>query len=261
MISCLGTSMVTTRKSILTMRSTTGMRKMSPGPLAPCNLPSRKMTPRSYSRRMRIDCGITTTASTTRTTAQGPSLEARLINSAIISPSLVFGFHSQRQSLDADDFDGLAGFDGRFAHGVPIFTFDKHLAAAPVYARNRADRFAQHRFRAGLGGSELRAQSHAHDENEKRRRQHRRRNDVSQGQPEARVVAVEQHQRAKEKRKDAASCQNAMRRREHVHDEQNHREPNQSQPRHVYGQYRRHVKHQDQRNRAHDARQNRTRIA
>src|SRR5439155_24008572 len=219
MISCLGTSMVTTRKSILTMRSTTGMRKMSPGPLAPCNLPSRKTTPRSYSRRTRIACGMPTTASTTRTTAQGPSLEARLINSAIISPSLVFGFHSQLQSLDADDFDGLAGFDGRFAHGVPIFTFDKHLAAARVNARNRADRFAQHRFAAGLNGLELRAQSGAHDENEKRRRQRRRRNDVSQRQFEGGVVAVEQHQRAEEKRNDAATCQDAMGRGEHVHDE------------------------------------------
>src|SRR5881628_2356958 len=199
MISCLGTSMVTTRKSILTIRSTMGIRKMSPGPFAPCNLPSRKMTPRSYSRRMRMDCGSTTTASTIKTIAQGPSLAASLINSSIIFPSWVLGFHFQRQSLDADDFDGLAGFDGRFAHGVPIFTFDKHLAAARVNARKRADRLAQHRFRAGLSRSELRAQTRANDENEKRRRQHRRRNDVRQGQSEARVAAVEQHQRAKEK--------------------------------------------------------------
>src|SRR5207247_8752181 len=201
MISCLGTSMVTTRKSILTMRSTTGMRKMSPGPFPPWTLPSRKMPPRAYSRRIRMDCGSTTTANRIKTIAQGPSLAASLINSSIISPSLVFGFHFQRQSLDADDFDGLAGFDGRFAHGVPVFTFDKHLAAARVNARNRADRFAQHRFLAGLNRSELRAQSRAHDENEKHRRQQRRRNDVGKGQSEARVVAVEQHQRRSEERR------------------------------------------------------------
>src|SRR2546422_5151654 len=199
MISCLGTSMVTTRESILTMRATTGMRKMSPGPFAPCNLPSRKMPPRSYSRKMRIDCGSTTTASTIKTTAQGPSLAARFNKRSIISPSLVFGFHFQRQSLNADDFDGLPGFDGRFAHGVPIFTFDKHLAAVRGNARNRVGRFARHRFPAGLDRPELRAQSRARDENEKRRRQHRRRNDVSEGQSESRVVAVEQHQRAEEK--------------------------------------------------------------
>jgi len=79
--------MVTTLKSILTMRSTTGMRKMSPGPFAPCNLPSRKMTPRSYSRRMRMDCGSTTNPNTTKTIAQGPRWAASLINSSIISPS------------------------------------------------------------------------------------------------------------------------------------------------------------------------------
>src|SRR5438128_1596057 len=193
MISCLGTSMVTTRKSILTMRSTTGMRKMSPGPFAPCNLPSRKMTPRSYSRRMRRDCGSTTNANTTKTIAQGPSWAASLINSSIISPSLVFWFHFQRQSLDTDDFHRLAGFDGRFAEGVPIFTFDNHLAPARVYRRNPAERFGQPRFPAGLRQSELRAPAGGDDENEKSRRQQRRRNDVSQGQSEARVVAVEQH--------------------------------------------------------------------
>src|SRR6266700_8194470 len=145
MISCLGTSMVTTRKSILTMRSTIGMRKMSPGPFAPCNLPSRKMTPRSYSRRMRMDCGSTMTASTTTTIAQGPSVVTSLINSSIISLSLVLWFHFQRQSLDAGDFDGLARFDGRFADGVPVLAFDKHPAAARVNAGNGGDRFAQHR--------------------------------------------------------------------------------------------------------------------
>src|SRR5438093_877998 len=77
------------------------------------------------------------------------------------SPSLVFGFHFQRQSRDADDFDGLAGLDGRFAHGVPLFAFDKHPAAAPVNARKRVDRLAQHRFLAGLNRSQLRAQSRA----------------------------------------------------------------------------------------------------
>src|SRR5438093_1222728 len=134
MISCLGTSMVTTRKSIFTIRSTIGMRKMSPGPFAPCNLQGRKMTPRSYSRKMRMDSGSTTTASKIKTITQGPSLVTSFINSSIISPSLFFRFHFQRQSLDADDFDGLAGFDRRFAHGVPVFAFDKHLAAARVDA-------------------------------------------------------------------------------------------------------------------------------
>src|SRR5258706_5474169 len=228
--SCLGTSMVTTRKSIFTMRSTIGMRKISPGPFAPCNLPSRKITPRWYSRRTRTDCGSATTTSTIKTIAQGPTVVINLIKSSIISPLLVFWFHFQRQSLDADDFDGLARFDRCFAHGVPVFAFDKHPPSAPVNARKRFNRFAQHRFRTGLNRLELRTQSSTHDENEKRRRQHRRRNDVGERQSETRVIAVEQHERAKKKRNDAAPGQDAMCRRKHIHDEQRHRQANQSQP-------------------------------
>src|SRR5438046_9563975 len=107
MISCLGTSMVTTRKSILTMRSTTGMRKMSPGPFAPCNLPSRKMTPRSYSRRMRIDCGSTTIACKIKTMAQGPSLADRFNKWFIIYPFLVFEIQFLRQFFNDDVFAGF----------------------------------------------------------------------------------------------------------------------------------------------------------
>jgi hypothetical protein len=38
--------MVTTRRSILTMRSTIGMRKINPGPFVLSSLPRRKITPR-----------------------------------------------------------------------------------------------------------------------------------------------------------------------------------------------------------------------
>src|SRR6516165_1909666 len=57
--------MVTTRRSILTMRSTIGIRKINPGPFVPSSLPRRKITPRWYSRRMRIICGRMITASKT----------------------------------------------------------------------------------------------------------------------------------------------------------------------------------------------------
>ena len=71
MISCLGTSIVTTRKSIFTILSTIGIRKISPGPFAPCNLPSRKITPRSYSRKMRMACGRIKIARMTMTMPNG----------------------------------------------------------------------------------------------------------------------------------------------------------------------------------------------
>ncbi len=64
--------MVTTRKSILTILSTMGIRKINPGPFAPSSLPRRKMTPRSYSRKMRSACGSTMTAKMMITTSHGP---------------------------------------------------------------------------------------------------------------------------------------------------------------------------------------------
>ena len=51
--SCGGTLSVTVRRSILTIRSTIGIRKISPGPFWAIRRPRRKMTPRSYSRRIR----------------------------------------------------------------------------------------------------------------------------------------------------------------------------------------------------------------
>ena len=50
--SCGGTFSVTVRRSILTIRSTIGIRKIRPGPFWAISRPSRKITPRSYSRRI-----------------------------------------------------------------------------------------------------------------------------------------------------------------------------------------------------------------
>src|ERR1039457_248920 len=204
MISCLGTSIVTTRKSIRTILSTMGMRKMMPGPFAPCNLPSRKITPRSYSRRMRMDCGRMKIARTTRMMTKGAVLPNMLIIpvmscSIMFLRFLVFWFHFQSQTVDADNFNRLAGLHRCIADGVPMFAFDKHLAALRVNPRLRAHRPAEHRFRAGADGFELRADALADDEDEKQRRHHRARNDPAQRQAVARPGVAEQHQRAQEK--------------------------------------------------------------
>src|ERR671922_1854425 len=68
MTSCGGMLSVTVRRSTRTILSTIGMRRKRPGPLGgECSRPSRKMTPRSYSRAIRIDADrrnsrMTTTA-------------------------------------------------------------------------------------------------------------------------------------------------------------------------------------------------------
>src|SRR5262249_45966190 len=96
-------SMVTTRRSILTMRSTIGIRKINPGPFVPSSLPRRKITPRSYSRRMRIICGRMITAR--RIT--GSNQTSNLANSSNIRPlPQVLGFHFCRQSFDGNDLYG-----------------------------------------------------------------------------------------------------------------------------------------------------------
>jgi hypothetical protein len=48
-----GMSMVTVRSDTFTIRSTMGMMKNRPGPLAPMTRPRRKITPRSYSLTIR----------------------------------------------------------------------------------------------------------------------------------------------------------------------------------------------------------------
>src|SRR6266566_4799146 len=52
MTSCGGMLSVIVRRSTLTRRSTIGIRKTTPGPLGSSRRPSRKTTPRSYSRRI-----------------------------------------------------------------------------------------------------------------------------------------------------------------------------------------------------------------
>jgi hypothetical protein len=54
MMSWLGMSLVKVWRFTFTIRSTTGMMKNRPGPLAPMTRPSRKITPRSYSFTIRI---------------------------------------------------------------------------------------------------------------------------------------------------------------------------------------------------------------
>ena len=69
MMSCGGTCRVTIRRSMRTIRSITGISRKRPGPDAPpLSRPSRKITPRSYSRSTFTDDESTSTSNTSRTT-------------------------------------------------------------------------------------------------------------------------------------------------------------------------------------------------
>src|SRR6266446_2419421 len=169
--------MVTTRKSIRTIRSTTGMRKISPGPLAPSNFPSRKLTPRSYSRRMRIACGRMITARMMSGMAQPINFGSVSINDMAL---LSFGFYFQSQSLHRCDFCHVPFFNGRVADRIPMLAFDEDPAAARVDWGQRGHGFSKQCFRTGSHRQTLGAQTFPDNENKERRSNQCRRNDVVQ---------------------------------------------------------------------------------
>src|SRR5881628_2432135 len=109
-----------------------GIRRISPGPLAPSNLPSRKMTPRSYSRRIRMAWGRTMAARMISGTDHAVRLNSFFTISSIVivfSFSCWLWFYLQSQSFNAHDLRRLARLDRSIADRVPVFTFDKDFAA------------------------------------------------------------------------------------------------------------------------------------
>src|SRR5947209_19176038 len=168
--------MVTTRRSIRTIRSTIGMRKISPGPFAPSNFPRRKITPCSYSRRMRIACGRMITARMMSGMAQLINLNGPSSGMALFS----FGFYFYRQSLHRCDLRRVPFFDRRVADRIPMLAFDKDPAAARVDWSQCGHGFSKQRFRARSYRQALRAKTLADNENKERRRDQCRRNDVAE---------------------------------------------------------------------------------
>src|ERR1039458_1663377 len=161
MTSCFGTSIVMTRRSILTMRSTIGMSRITPGLFAPSSLTSRKIKPRSYSRRMRSSGGSTTVPNANKATIHGIRPNDFTRASMICTPLGGFGFHFQCQSLHLDNLNGLALLHGHIADSLPVFSFDKHFAVPPVNGCQRCHHLAAHRLGTGLDGHPLRPQTAA----------------------------------------------------------------------------------------------------
>src|SRR5215217_8303015 len=82
-----GTSMVTVLRSILTILSTNGSSRNSPGPLGPpCTRPRRKMTPRSYSFTT-FTALYKNEATTTTTTS---AMNAKLTPTACNKPKVAY---------------------------------------------------------------------------------------------------------------------------------------------------------------------------
>src|SRR5215207_9201202 len=106
-----GTSKVTILKSTLTILSTPGSRMKSPGPLGPpLTLPSRKMTPRSYSLTTLIELikiPATKIATITSTMAEKPRAAAcnKPKSACIEDPPLVL-VHRVEGPASRRPFDG-----------------------------------------------------------------------------------------------------------------------------------------------------------
>src|SRR5215212_1056311 len=130
-ISWGGTSIVTVLRSILTIRSTTGRRMKSPGPLGPpCTLPSRKITPRSYSLTILMALNMTETtniATITTTIAVIPTPTACNKPKAAytINPPLILALHVKRPAVVVP----LHGY--HLHHPFLAETHHPHLAPHP----------------------------------------------------------------------------------------------------------------------------------
>src|SRR5205809_6654006 len=189
--------MVTTRKSIRTMRSTIGMRKINPGPFAPSSFPKRKMTPRSYSRRMRIACGKMMIMRMMMGTAQPINRGNVSISSMVL---FSFGFHFYCQSLHGSNLSLLVFFDRRIANRVPVFAFHENAAAARIDRGQCSHRFPNERFLSHFYRQQLRAQALPDDKNKERRSDQGGRNEVMKRTTKDRIAAIEQTERAEQKR-------------------------------------------------------------
>src|SRR5712691_4218721 len=135
MTSCGGTSMVMVRRLTLTILSTSGIRRSSPGPVpsppglttARACLPKRKMTARSYSRRIRTAFRMMKNAM--MATGMSPSVQSYPSMSRLLRLGAVRGpADPERQPVYACHAHRLAGRDGRvLGDGAPDLAVELHL--------------------------------------------------------------------------------------------------------------------------------------
>ena len=124
--SCGGTLSVTVRRSTRTIWSTIGIRKRRPGPLSAISRPSRKTTPRSYSRRIRIaDAAISRTSTTSAPTT----------TNATISPLLPFRCRRPRSDrLRSSSRGSTTRVSPSIASTLTLYPASTGAAAGPTRA-------------------------------------------------------------------------------------------------------------------------------
>src|ERR1017187_3652748 len=130
--SCAGTSSVSMRSDTRTIRSTGANTKTSPGPFGSfSNRPSRKITPRSYSRRILIEFSSQIATMITKTNSAGLK--------SFIVVSLPRGFYRQFQPVDGGYPHACTRSHRVHGYRVPILAVDEHLALGLQCGQRLAD--------------------------------------------------------------------------------------------------------------------------
>src|ERR671921_1955096 len=124
-----GTSMVTVLRSILTILSTNGSSRNSPGPLGPpCTRPRRKMTPRSYSFTTFTALYKNEATTTTTTTS---AMNAKLTPTACNKPKVTYTTNPPL-SRPVEISTATGRSDGNNLHYPSLAeTYHPHPAARP----------------------------------------------------------------------------------------------------------------------------------
>src|SRR6266849_6105956 len=243
MTSCGGTSMVMVRRLTLTILSTSGMRRSSPGPVpsppglttARACLPKRKMTARSYSRRIRTAFRMMKNAM--MATGMSPSVQSNPSMSRLLRLGAVRGpADPERQPVYARHAHRLAGRDGRvLGDGAPDLAVELHLpfrikrgsyhGALADHPRGPGGRGTPHRAHPGGDGPDREPRARPH-----RGQDHRPRH------AETRLGCFVEHEGAKDHGDDAADGQHPVTRDLDLGDEQGHPEQDEQEPGPVDGQ-------------------------
>ena len=140
MTSCGGTFSVTVRRSTRTIWSTIGIRNRRPGPLRAISRPSRKTTPRSYSRRIRTEAArtsrpmTTSAATTTNATITRTLYPVSGRHRASPGPQLPAGEHGRQPERRPDPDHERRRDRARLAPGV-----EEQQADQAEHERDRAD--------------------------------------------------------------------------------------------------------------------------
>src|SRR5262245_38013205 len=133
--SCGGTSMVIVRRLTFTILSMKGMSRTRPGPepsppglkTALARRPKRKMTPRSYSRRMRMEEAITNNAITIA--GIKPQISSKVMLGLLDSCLPCGPRHGEREPVHAHDLDVLSRRHRPVrSDGPPQLAVDQDLA-------------------------------------------------------------------------------------------------------------------------------------